>query len=198
MIRPGRVGGGAGDPQPPGRRHRDAGDDPLARLLRRDQGREPGGRGLRARDADARAAGRGRRAGRPDRRGRRRRGARAAPRRARRRRRIRSSRGRPVPRSTRCCSAAPTTRCSRGDHRRRWSGSTSRSSTRRRRPRRRWPSCSTINGLEAPTTRLRRADRQPSPADDRRPALRSTPSPAGCSGRRSPTSRRSSSRVAAR
>ena len=51
----GRVGGGARDPRPAGRGHRDAGHDPLARLLRRDQGREPRGRGLRARDAGARA-----------------------------------------------------------------------------------------------------------------------------------------------
>ena len=58
----GRVGGGPRDAQPAGRGHRHAGDDPLARLLRRDQGREPGGRGLRARDAGARAAGRGGRA----------------------------------------------------------------------------------------------------------------------------------------
>ena len=60
VIRPGRVGRGARDAQPAGRRHRHAGDDPLARLLHRDQGREPRGRGLRARDAGARAAGRGR------------------------------------------------------------------------------------------------------------------------------------------
>ena len=52
-IRPGAVGRGAGDAQPARRRHRDAGDGPLARLLRGDQGREPGGRGLRARDAGA-------------------------------------------------------------------------------------------------------------------------------------------------
>ena len=64
VIRPGRRGRGAGDAQPARRGHRDAGDDPLARLLRRDQGREPGRRGLRARDAGARAAGRGRRADR--------------------------------------------------------------------------------------------------------------------------------------
>ena len=107
----GRIGGRAGHPQSPRRRHRDAGDDPLARLLRGDQGREPGGRGLRARDADARAAGRG---GRPER-------ARPprprSPRRSRRcsasatRPASRSSRARPARRSTRSCSAAPTTRC---------------------------------------------------------------------------------------
>ena len=51
VIRPGRLGGRAGDAQPAGRGHRHAGDDPLARLLQRDQGREPGHRGLRARDA---------------------------------------------------------------------------------------------------------------------------------------------------
>ena len=55
-----RVGRGAGHPQPAGRGHRHPGHDPVARLLRRDQGREPGGRGLRARDADAGPAGRGR------------------------------------------------------------------------------------------------------------------------------------------
>ena len=62
VVRPGRVGGGARDPQPAGRRDRDAGDGPLARLLQRDQGREPRRRGLRARDAALRADGRG---GRP-------------------------------------------------------------------------------------------------------------------------------------
>ena len=64
------------------------GDDPLPRLFRGDQGREPGDRGLRARDADARAAGRGRRAGRADRRSRRGRLPGAAARRARRGRRV--------------------------------------------------------------------------------------------------------------
>ena len=58
--------GGPGDPQPAGRGDRHAGDDPLARLLRGDQGREPGRRGLRARDAGARAAGRGRPAARAE------------------------------------------------------------------------------------------------------------------------------------
>ena len=85
----------------------------------RDQGREPGGRGLRARDADPRPAGRGRRADRADRRGRRRRGARAAPRRARRRRRIDLPAAARCDRSTRCCSAAPTTRCCGRSSRRR-------------------------------------------------------------------------------
>ena len=80
VIRPGRLGGRAGHPQPPRRGHRDAGHDPLARLLRGDQGREPGGRGLRARDAGPRAAGRGRRAdaGRSPRRPSRRRSARSS------------------------------------------------------------------------------------------------------------------------
>ena len=61
VVRPGAVGGGPGHPQPAGRRHRHAGHGPLARLLQGDQGREPGGRGLRARHAGARADGRGRR-----------------------------------------------------------------------------------------------------------------------------------------
>ncbi len=135
-----RVGRGAGDPQPAGRGHRHAGDDPLARLLRGDQGREPGRRGLRARHADARAAGRGGRAAGPDRRGGRRRGARAAARRARRGRRVdlpaaarrddrhAAPRLHPLPAAARRSSP-------------RWSATASRSSIRRRRPRPRWPSC---------------------------------------------------------
>ena len=114
VIRPGRDIGLARHPEPPGRRHRHAGDDPLARLLRRDQGREPGGRGLRARDADVRADGRGRPArGRRSRRasGRRwRRSSASATRPA-----SSSSRCRRRARSTRSSSAAPTTRCSTGD-----------------------------------------------------------------------------------
>ena len=78
----------------------------------RDQGREPGGRGLRARDAGARAAGRGGIPVRPGRRDRRRRVAGAAARRARRLPASSSSRSRPARRSTRCSSAAPTIRCS--------------------------------------------------------------------------------------
>ena len=70
VIRPGAIIGVAGDAQPAGRRDRDAGHDPLARLLRRDQGREPGGRGLRARHADVRPDGRGGAARRPGGRGR--------------------------------------------------------------------------------------------------------------------------------
>jgi glutamate racemase len=77
VIRPGASAAGAGHSQPAGRGDRDARHDPLARLLQRDQGREPGGRGLRARDADAGPAGRGRRAERTDRRGSR--GRRLAP-----------------------------------------------------------------------------------------------------------------------
>ena len=90
VVRPGAVTAVADDPQPAGRRDRDAGDGPLARLLQRDQGREPGGRGLRARDAGVRAAGRGR-AGSAGRRSRRIVAdvARAAARRARRGRRVR-------------------------------------------------------------------------------------------------------------
>ena len=49
----GRGRGGPRDAQPARRRHRHAGHRPVARLLQRDQGREPGGRGLRARDAGA-------------------------------------------------------------------------------------------------------------------------------------------------
>ena len=71
--------GRARDAQPAGRRDRHAGDDPLARLFQRDQGREPGGRGVRARDAGARPARRGRRRSSGQRRG-----ARRSPRRWRR------------------------------------------------------------------------------------------------------------------
>ena len=46
--------------EPPRRRHRHAGHGPLAGLLQRHQGREPGRRGLRARHSGARAARRGR------------------------------------------------------------------------------------------------------------------------------------------
>ena len=136
-----RVGRGAGHPQPAGRRHRHAGHDPLARLLQRDQGREPRGRGLRARDADARAAGRGRRADRAD--------AEAAvaealapllgerdaagefdlPAPARRDDRHAAARLHPLPAAARR-SSRPR------------SATGSRSSTPRRRRRRRWPSCS--------------------------------------------------------
>ena len=84
----GRLGCGAGDPEPAGRGDRDAGDHPVARLLRGHQGREPGRGGLRARDAGARPAGRGRRAVGRDRRGGRRGCPRAAHRGARRRRRL--------------------------------------------------------------------------------------------------------------
>ena len=84
VVRPGRRGGRPGDAEPARRGHRDARHGPLARLLQRDQGREPGGRGLRARDAALRAHGRGgdpvRRGARGGRRG----GAGAAPGRARR------------------------------------------------------------------------------------------------------------------
>ncbi len=52
-------GRGARHAEPPRRRDRDAGDRALARLLQRDQGREPGRGGLRARDAAFRADGRG-------------------------------------------------------------------------------------------------------------------------------------------
>ena len=110
---PGRGGGRAGDPQPAGRGDRHAGHDPLARLLQRDQGREPGGRGVRARDAGARAARRGGRrsaASVAERDGRRRAGA--TGRRARRRRRVDLPAAGRAPRSTRCCSAARTTRSS--------------------------------------------------------------------------------------
>ena len=60
VIRPGRDVRVARDAQPTGGGDRDAGDDPVARLLRGDQGREPGRRGVRARDPDLRADGRGR------------------------------------------------------------------------------------------------------------------------------------------
>ena len=88
VIRPGRRHGRARRRATAASASSDAGDDPLARLLRGDQGREPGRRGLRARHADVRADGRGRPADRPGGRGRRARGARAAPRRARRARRV--------------------------------------------------------------------------------------------------------------
>ena len=81
--------GGPGDPGPPGRRDRHAGDRPLARLLPGDQGGEPGGRGVRARHAGVRADGRGRPPRRARGRGHRARLARGAPRRARRERRVR-------------------------------------------------------------------------------------------------------------
>ena len=86
------------------------GDRPLARLLQRDQGREPGGRGLRARDA--RASCRWSRPGSWPARS----SSRSSPRTWRRcwasatGRASSCSRGRPRPGSTRCCSAAPTTR----------------------------------------------------------------------------------------
>ena len=147
---PVRVGRGTGDAQPAGRRHRDAGDDPVARLLRGDQGREPGRRGLRARHADVRADGRGRAPERARGRG---------GRRARRSRRCSASatpRGEfvfPLPPSARIdtlllgCTHYPLLRAAhRGGGRR----AGSRSSIRRRRRRRRSPSCSSINGLEAP------------------------------------------------
>ncbi len=89
VVRPGAVTAALDDAQPARRRHRDAGHRPLARLLRGDQGREPGGRGVRARDAGLRAAGRGRPAVRPRGRGRGRGRAGAAARRARRGGRVR-------------------------------------------------------------------------------------------------------------
>ena len=82
------VGSGAGDAEPARRRHRHAGHDPVARLLRGDQGREPGRRGLRARHAGARAARRSGRAGRVDGRGHGRRRPGTAPGRTRRGRRV--------------------------------------------------------------------------------------------------------------
>ena len=121
-----------------GWRHRDAGDDPLARLFRGDQGRGPLRRGRRGCDAEARAlveagvlTGPVAEAaiadalapllGGPDS---------AAN---------RSSRSRPARRSTRCCSAVPTTRsCGRSSPRS--SGIAWRSWTRRRPPPRPCPS----------------------------------------------------------
>ena len=150
----GRDGGRAGDARRPGRRDRHARDDPLARLPAGDQRRGPVGPRHRARDADPRAVRRGRRPVRPDRRG----GGR--PTRSRRCSRHRTRR------STRCCSAAPTTRCC-GRSSRPWPDRRSRSSIRRRRPRRRWPSCSTSTG-SGRATMDRRADDADGPRRTRR------------------------------
>ena len=76
-------------PQPASGRDRHAGDRPVPRLLQRDQGREPCGRGLRARHPALRAHGRGGHAVRRGARGRRRGGAGAASRGARRGRGVR-------------------------------------------------------------------------------------------------------------
>ena len=107
----GRRGGRPGDPEPARRGDRDAGHGPLARLLQRDQGREPGGRGVRARHARPSCRW-SRPAGWPGPRSRRwsasrsRRSSASATRPA-----SSSSRCRRRPGSTRCSSAAPTTRC---------------------------------------------------------------------------------------
>ena len=136
----------------------------------------------------------------PRRRGGRRRGARPAARRARRGRRVRSSRCRPARRSTRCCSAAPTTRCC-GRSSRRSSASGSRSSIRRPRRPRRWPSCSASTASRprddprdgrrrgpAATSARRATVAATIAADDRRRRTPSTRSPGGCSARPSRTS----------
>ena len=153
VIRPGAVGGRPGDAQSPRRGDRDAGDDPLARLLRRrSRTRTP-----RSRSTSTRRR-RSSRWSRPatcraDRRGDGRRGPRAAARRAD------AARGAIVP-----AAGAATDRHAPArlhalpaaalDHRGRSSASRSRSSTPPPRPPRRSPSCwpSTGSRRPAPTT----------------------------------------------
>ena len=167
------LGGRPGDPQPPGRGHRDAGDDPLARLLRGDQGREPGDRGLRARHAALVPMVEAGVLTGPSRRGDRRRCAGAAARRPRRGRRVDlpAAAGRDhrhAPARLHPLPAAPAA------HRRGAWASASRSSTPPRRRRRRWPSSSASNGLEAPGTSRTRGRRRPPRIASSRPA---TPPP---------------------
>ena len=102
------------------------------------------------------------------------RGPRAAARRARRRRRVH------LPAAARRADRHAAARlhalpAAAAAHRGARRASRSRSSTRRRRPRPRWPSCSTINGLEARDAAgradrpgIRRRPRRHRPADDRR------------------------------
>ena len=188
-----RLGGGPRDAQPAGRRHRHAGHDPLARLLQRDQGREPGGRGLRARDAslvpmveagelagpDAEASG-GRGASR-------RCSASATPTASS------SSRGRPA-RDRHAAARLHALPAAAAAHRGASPATASRSSTRRRRPRRRWPSCwrSTASRRPAGAPTAGARTRPPGPAGVHRQLttgdvgpLRAR-SPAACSGRTFP------------
>ena len=160
VVRPGAVTAALATRNRRVGRDRDAGHGPLARLLQRDQGREPGRRGLRARDAGVRAARRGRPAQRRRGRGDRGRVARAAPRRARRGRRVRLPAAAVRPDRHAPPGLHPLPAPPAGD-RRASPASGSRSSTRRRRRHRPSSSCSRSTGSRH---RARPAGRPPTRA----------------------------------
>ena len=117
-----------GDAQPESRCHRDHRHHSLAGLLPGDQGGGPVRRGRRARHTRPRATRRGR-------------APRGVPRRGCRARRLFDRCSTPTTVSTRCCSAAPTTRSLRQSSSAP-SAATSPSSIPPRRPPARWPACS--------------------------------------------------------